>query len=279
MVDRQFGLPPLNMALARTLISRTYAYQMVQEISADPEVMIQKLSEALVLLAQIAGDIPELHSLEINPVRLDVGRLRVINARAQLAEPVQLAIRPYPRELIEWAMLPQSRQRIEIRPVKSEDEASHQTFLSELSDESVRLRFFQLRRNFSHDEMAGMVQIDYEREMAFIAVIEERTFGEVRIYVDADQLRCEFAVVVLDEMRGERLGWVLMRKVIEYATEEGVIEMFGLVLPENRGMLKLASRLSFAQRYDQNEDAIVVTKQLNPPEPWQAERMAKRKAY
>ncbi|MAM88091.1 MAG: GNAT family N-acetyltransferase [unclassified Hahellaceae] len=279
LVDRQFALPPLNMALARNLVTKTYAYKIVQEVSRDPEETLLQLCEALVLLAQIAADIPELHSLEINPVRLDQSSLLVISARAQLAEPVQLSIQPYPRELVEWIMLPVSRRRVEIRPVRSEDEESHQQFLSELGDDSVRMRFFQLRRNFSHDEMAGMVQIDYDREMAFIAVHEGRTLGEVRIFVDADQLRCEFAVVVLDELRGERLGWVLMRKVIEFATEQGIIEMFGLVLPNNRAMLALAAKLSFAIRYDEEEDVMVVTKQLNEPEPWQAERMLLRRAY
>ena len=277
ITDRQIALPPLNMVLARDLLSQTYMSRLLKEFSYSPEQDIQRLCETLVLLSQIVIDIPEIKGLEILPLYFDKNGAVAVNAMIDLSEPARLAIQPYPQELREWIMLPKSKRKVELRPVRGEDEPNHIAFHAKLSSESIRYRFFHYRKSFSHDELVQMLQIDYDREMAFVAVSydngSEEFLGVVRTWTDPDNLQCEFAIIVRDDLKGERLGWVLMRKMIDYSTERGTIEMVGSVLPDNRPMLRLAEKLGFSVNYDEDEEVMVVQLQLNEPDEWQAERL------
>ncbi len=278
IADRRLALPPLNMALARDLLSQTYMYQLLINYSYRPEQDITKVCETLVLLSQLTMDIPEIKALEILPLYFDRNGAVAVNATAELGEPVKSAILPYPQELREWIILPRSRRKVELRPVRGEDELSQIEFHSRLSPESIRYRYFHYRKHFSHDELVQMVQIDYDREMAFVAtgMMDDGTaemLGIVRAWTDPDNLFCEFAIIVRDDMKGERLGWVLMRKIIEYCTERGTIEMIGSVLADNRPMLALAQKLGFAIRYDDEEEVMALRLPLNTPDEWQAERL------
>ena len=127
-----------------------------------------------------------------------------------------------------------------------------------------------------------MVQIDYDREMVFIANAPkqdgegEETLGTVRTWTDADNLRCEFAVMVDDRMKGEGLGVALMQKMIEYCRARGTMEMIGNVLPDNRPMLQLAEHLGFEIKFNPEEEVMDLRLVLNEPEKdWQKERLKK----
>jgi len=237
--------------------------------------------ETLVTLSQIVIDIPRIKGLEILPLLFNEGGAVAVDLAIDLDEPARLVIQPYPRELEEWVTLPRSGRRVIIRPVRAEDEPSHQEFHQRQSPESIRFRFFQYRRQFTHEDIAQMVQIDYDREMVFIASAEKpdnpdesETLGAVRVWTDADNLRCEFAVMVRDDMKGEGLGQTLMRKMIEYCRSKGTVEMVGDVLPDNRPMLRIAERLGFHIRYNPEEDIMDLRLPLNPPgDDWQRERL------
>ena len=179
-------------------------------------------------------------------------------------------------------MLPKSGRRVIIRPVLAEDEPAHREFHEHQSPESIRYRFFQYRKHFSREDVAQMVQIDYDREMVFIANARreggggEETLGTVRTWTDADNLRCEFAVMVDDRMKGEGLGLRLMQKMINYCRARGTIEMVGDVLPDNRPMLQLAEHLGFDIRYNHEEDVMELRLLLNEPQSdWQKEQLKK----
>ncbi|WP_020406894.1 bifunctional acetate--CoA ligase family protein/GNAT family N-acetyltransferase [Hahella ganghwensis] len=278
VADRRVALPPLNMVLARDLLSQTYMYKLLLDFSYRPEQDINKVCETLVLLSQITMDIPEIKTLEILPLYFDRSGAVAVNATAELGEPMKPAILPYPQELREWILLPKSKRKVELRPVRGEDEPNQIDFHSRLSPESIRYRYFHYRKSFSHDEMVQMLQIDYDREMAFVAMAQnddgsEEALGIVRAWTDPDNLFSEFAIIVRDDLKGERLGWVMMRKIIEYCTERGTIEMIGSVLPENRPMLALAQKLGFAIRYDDEEEVMALRLPLNTPDEWQAERL------
>ncbi|MGO1233350.1 MAG: GNAT family N-acetyltransferase, partial [Marinobacter sp.] len=104
----------------------------------------------------------------------------------------------------------------------------------------------------------------------------EETLGTVRTWTDADNLRCEFAVMVDDRMKGEGLGIRLMQKMIDYCRARGTMEMVGDVLPDNRPMLQLAEHLGFEVRYNAEEDVMDLRLVLNEPESdWQKERLKK----
>ena len=283
MSDRQIALPPLNMVLARELLRRTYMYRLLKEHSLRPEEDIRAVSETLVMLSQIAIDIPEIRGLEISPLQFDGDGAVAVNVAIDLDKrPGRPIIQPYPRELEESIVLPKSGRRVIIRPVLAEDEPAHREFHEHQSPESIRYRFFQYRKQFSHEDVAQMVQIDYDREMVFIANARreddegEETLGTVRTWTDADNLRCEFAVMVDDRMKGEGLGIRLMQKMISYCRARGTMEMVGDVLPDNRPMLQLAEHLGFDIKYNSEEDVMDLRLVLNEPESdWQKERLKK----
>lgn len=281
MTDRQIALPPLNMVLARELLRRTYMYKLLMEHSLKPEEDIRAVSETLVTLSQIVIDIPEIKGLEISPLLFNENGAVAVNVAINLDEkPNRPIIQPYPKELEEWIVLPRSGRRVVIRPVLAEDEPAHRAFHEHQSPESIRYRFFQYRKHFSREDVAQMVQIDYDREMVFIANAPredgegEETLGTVRTWTDADNLRCEFAVMVDDKMKGEGLGVALMQKMIDYCRARGTMEMIGNVLPDNRPMLQLAEHLGFEIKYNTEEEVMDLRLVLNEPEKdWQKERL------
>ena len=283
MTDRQIALPPLNMVLARELLRRTYMYKLLKEHSLKPEEDIRAVSETLVTLSQIVIDIPEIQGLEIAPLLFNEQGAVAVNVAINLAEkPGRPIIQPYPRELEEWIVLPKSGRRVIIRPVLAEDEPAHRAFHELQSPESIRYRFFQYRKHFSREDVAQMVQIDYDREMVFIANAPredgegEETLGTVRTWTDADNLQCEFAVMVHDNMKGEGLGVALMQKMIDYCRARGTVEMVGNVLPDNRPMLQLAEHMGFEIRFNTEDDVMDLRLVLNEPEKdWQRERLGK----
>ena len=283
MTDRQIALPPLNMVLARELLRRTYMYRLLEEHSLRPQEDIRAVSETLVTLSQMAIDMPEIRGLEISPLLFNGRGAVAVNVAIDLdEEPGKPIIQPYPRELEEWIVLPKSGRRVIIRPVLAEDEPAHREFHEHQSPESIRYRFFQYRKHFSREDVAQRVQIDYDREMVFIANARreggggEETLGTVRTWTDADNLRCEFAVMVDDRMKGEGLGIRLMQKMINYCRARGTIEMVGDVLPDNRPMGQLAEHLGFTIRYNHEEDVMELRLQLNEPQSdWQKEQLQK----
>ncbi|WP_417565538.1 GNAT family N-acetyltransferase [Marinobacter sp.] len=283
MTDRQIALPPLNMVLARELLRRTYMYKLLREHSLKPEEDIRAVSETLVTLSQIVIDIPEIQGLEIAPLLFNEQGAVAVNIAINLADkPGRPIIQPYPRELEEWIVLPKSGRRVILRPVLAEDEPAHRAFHELQSPESIRYRFFQYRKHFSREDVAQMVQIDYDREMVFIANAPredgegEETLGTVRTWTDADNLQCEFAVMVHDKMKGEGLGVALMQKMIDYCRARGTMEMVGNVLPDNRPMLQLAEHLGFEVKFNTEEEVMDLRLVLNEPEKdWQRERLGK----
>jgi acetyltransferase len=219
-----------------------------------------------VQISQIVVDLPEVVELDINPLFADGDGVLALDARIRVAKATQrgaerLAIRPYPQDLAEFFTFASGRKLL-LRPIRPEDEPAHQAFFGRLSPEDVRFRFFGVVRELAHSEMARFTQIDYDREMAFIATAPgasglEETFGVVRSVSDPDGQKCEFAVVVRSDLKGQGLGRALMQKLIRYARSRGVVAIVGQVLRENRAMLALAEGLGFKPSGNSMAGAIV----------------------
>jgi acetyltransferase len=149
-----------------------------------------------------------------------------------------------------------------------------------LSPQAIRYRFFQPRTQFTRLELAQATQIDYAREMAFIATTESavgkaETLGVVRAWIDADNVSAEFAIIVDDACRGENLGRLLTEKIIDFARERGILVLRGSVLPDNQPMRRLARRLGFASQFNEDDQIIELKMPLNEPaDDWQRERLA-----
>ncbi|WP_370314351.1 GNAT family N-acetyltransferase [Thalassolituus sp.] len=273
LVDRQVALPPLNANLAEKLIRRSHFYEVLQERSEDPERDLLTLERWLVALSHMALNHPWLAGLEVNAIRQQVGRYRVIGVAAEVGRHMRCAILPYPTELEAGFSSPRGTQ-YHVRPIRGEDEPLLRQFYEGLSAESLRLRFFNARRRFDHNELARLTQIDYDREMALVAINGDRLYGVVRVWVDPDDVAAEFSVIVDDNCRGERLGHHLMSRIIGYLKERGVLQIYGTVLPENGPMLRLAERLGFSQKLNSADGVVEVAMTLNTMKhAWQRRRM------
>ena len=160
----------------------------------------------------------------------------------------RFAIQPYPAELAET---PTWRGReLLVRPIRPEDEARHRAFAVKLAPEDVRLRFFSVRRELPRSELARLVQIDYEREMAFVALEPQpdgtpRTLGVVRAVADPDNVEAEFAIILGVEAQGQGLGRLLLDKMVRYLKGHGTQRLVAIVLRENKAMRELATRSGF----------------------------------
>jgi acetyltransferase len=163
-------------------------------------------------------------------------------------------IRPYPKEWERHITL-RDGQAVFIRPVRPEDEPLYPPFLSCVSAEDLRLRFFAPVKDFSHTFIARFTQLDYARAMAFIALDESsgRMLGVVRLHADANYDSGEYAVLVRSDLKGRGLGWVLMQLIIEYARTEGLRTIAGQVLRENSTMLAMCRELGFTVSSDPDE--------------------------
>ncbi len=164
---------------------------------------------------------------------------------------------PYPAELEEhWDS---AGEHLTIRPVRPDDSARHRAFFDRLTPEDIRLRFFAALRELTPAQLARFTRIDYERDMAFIAVRDNTgdTVGVARLVRDADTGIDEFAVIVQQDVKGKGLGTHMMRRLIDWARRRGVPEIRGEILAENTAMLTFARNLGFALRHLPSDPEIV----------------------
>jgi acetyltransferase len=261
--DKALALPPLDLRLARDLIERTRVSKLLRAYRDVPAVKPDAVAMALVKLAQMAADIPEIRELDINPLIADESGIMAVDARVVVGHaepkfkgsgPFNLAVRAYPTQ---WERHLQVRDgwRIFARPIRQEDEPLIHDFLRHVTSEDLRLRFFAPMKEFSHDFIARLTQLDYARAMAFLAFDEttNELLGVVRIHSDSIYESGEYAILLRSDLKGRGLGWVLMQLIIEYARSEGLKVISGDVLQENAVMLDMCRRLGFEIKTDPTE--------------------------
>ncbi|MBE9553511.1 MAG: bifunctional acetate--CoA ligase family protein/GNAT family N-acetyltransferase [Proteobacteria bacterium] len=252
--DKALALPPLNMRLAREVMSRTRIYEQLKGYRGHRPVNMDAIALTLIKVSQLVVDLGDVAELDINPLVADAYGVVALDARIRVAPAIKpaaarLTIRPYPKELEELIPLGDGRTLL-LRPVRPEDEPSLQAGFANLTSEEIRLRFFVSMATLSHVAAARFTQLDYEREMALILTepgVAGKTeiYGVVRISADPDIERAEYAVIVRHDMTGMGLGVLLMRRMIDYARKREIGEIFGDVLRENATMLKLCKILGF----------------------------------
>lgn len=258
------ALPPLNQALARYQIIGALKDGKIREQASPVRLDIDALGQVLCQLSELLLAFPEIQELDLHPLQACGEEMVILDARLVLAERGQQvlppAIRPYPTELEEGAWL-KDQSHVLLRPIRPEDEPAHKQFVRQVSDEDRYKRFFADVGELGHEELARMTQIDYDREMAFVAVGQDGPFsqqilGVVRAIASPDQSDAEFAILVRSDLKGLGLGKLMMEKIVRYARERGIGQLSGMTMPSNRGMINLAKRLGF--KIDiQLEDGIV----------------------
>jgi len=234
-------MPPLNLPLARGFATR----------AGVPEACLTACTRLLVRISQLVVDEPGW----LRPEGAVVGHaaigLRPPGTRAQLA------ISPYPEHLIEaWSA---KGQDFIVRPIRPEDAEAHAAMIRRVPAEDLRFRFFTAMREISPEQMARLTQIDYEREMAFIAVrvADQATVGVARLVREVGEPRGEFAIVVEPSVKGLGLARHLMDRLTGWAREVGVSKISGSVLADNHAMLGFVRRLGFTVQRVEGEPELV----------------------
>jgi acetyltransferase len=270
--DQAVALPPLNLSLAGDLISRTRVSRLLAGYRDRPTADFDALKLTLTQVSQLIVDVPEIVELDINPLFADQQGVLALDARIGIQaaagkEPTaRLAIRPYPKALEEEVTL-KSGHRVLLRPIRPEDEPEHSAFFKQLVQDDVYFRFFGAVRQMPHSQLARYTQIDYDREMAFIATGPgedggSETYGVVRTVCDPDNTVAEFAIIVRSDKKGQGLGQLLTDKIIRYCRARGTIEIVGQALRSNYPMLKLARAAGFHTTYLPEQGVVEIRLKL-----------------
>jgi acetyltransferase len=283
IADRAVELPPLNQFLAQRLIARVRAADMLGEWRGAPAVKREAIEHILMRVSEMVCALPQLREMDINPVIVDESGALVVDARIVVdhAPPSahsydHLAILPYPSNYTQnWPM--RGGGQYTMRPIQPDDATMLQDFMRKLSDKARYYRFVSSVREHSVRMLARFTLIDYDREMALVAIYKQRTptedgefieteriIGVSRYITNPDLSSCEFSLVVDDEFSGQGLGSRLMLSIMDVARHKGLSEIDGLVLTKNTDMLKLMKSLGFhIQAYADDPDFKICSKALS----------------
>jgi len=251
--DTGHALPPLDLRLAHDLIRQTRVSKLLRGYRDRPAADLDAIALTLVRLSYLVALHPAIREIDINPLIADEKGALVLDARVRIEDPairprVPLAIRPYPNEwekTIEIA----GYGPIFVRPIRPEDEALYARFFAKVEQEDMRLRFFTPKTSLTHAFLARLTQIDYAREIAFVALDKDgELLGVSRFIADPDYVRGEYAVLVRSDLKGRGIGGRLMEELIAYARANGLKTIFGSVLAHNTTMLRLCEDLGFQIR-------------------------------
>jgi len=266
------ALPPLNRRLAMDLVARGgFARDAAED---ERETLETEIATVLVRLSQLLTDIDEITAIELDSLHVEtsgvVARERHIQVekRGRHAGFRRFAIRPYPKELeqqIDWR-----GRTLLIRPIRPEDETTLADLIASLDPEDSRMRFFGTMRKLPRSQLARFTQIDYDREIALVAIERnadgvERSLGEARMVADPDNAVAEFAILVASDVKGGGLGRRLMESLIDCARKRGIGQLRGETLNENQRMQDLARKLGFTLKTGPGVVEMRLT--LHPPAP------------
>ncbi|HEX9626204.1 MAG TPA: bifunctional acetate--CoA ligase family protein/GNAT family N-acetyltransferase [Acidiferrobacterales bacterium] len=274
MQDRFVSLPPLNRVIAAQMIERTRVSRLLGNFRHMPAVNREALENVLLRVSELVCELPEVIELDINPLIVDERDAVAVDARMTVAQPppsarryAHMAIHPYPSHLVQRRQLSDGTEVV-YRPIRPEDSGIEQDFVRRLSPRSKYFRFMRVLHELNREMLVRFTQIDYDQEMALIAVIEqdgrEVEVGVARYATGPDGKSCEFAIVVADEWRRRGIGFHLMSQLMAIARARGLETMESEVLTENTGMLGLVQRLGFAIKPHADDPGIRwVTRRLN----------------
>ena len=270
--DFSIGLPPLDQVLARRIVEETRIYEALSKgLRNEPPVDLRSLEEVMVRFSNMIVDFPEIAEMDLNPLVVSDRKISVLDARIIIDPRVSehaegyphLVIMPYPTKYVTpWKL----RDGIEVilRPIRPEDEPIELEFIRGLSTETSRFRFFQIIKDLPHEALVRFCNIDYDREMAFIAETREaerrKEIGVARLIIEPNKKRGEFAVVVADKHQASGLGTKLVDMLIGVAKEKGIENMYGIIMSENLKMIRLCEKLGFSIRRE--EDNVIAELKL-----------------
>jgi acetyltransferase len=276
--DQAIGLPPLNSTLARRMMEQTKIYKALQGIRGRKPVDLEKLEQILVLFSQLVIEQPLIKEIDINPLLVTENNLIALDARVLLYEPeihkndiILPAIRPYPNQYTQLTKFGDGKD-IKIRPIRPEDEPQVVNFFTDLSQQSIYLRFFRsisYHSLISHERLARICFVDYDQEIALVAIYHNPVTDEREILAIARLSRvhgnteeAELGLLVKDNYQRQGLGTLLGQNLIKIAEKEGIKKIIADILPDNQGMQNLCKKLGF--KLQKSADLITATYVLQP---------------
>lgn len=256
MRDRAIALPPLNQFIANQLIQRTRIAKLLGKFRNMPAVNMGMIINILLRVSEMACELPDIMEMDINPLIVNDQTALVVDARIilkavakRIPQYSHMAIHPYPNDLIESHILKNGTPII-IRPIRPEDANITQEFVRNLSPQSKYFRFLQHIRELAPGALVRLTQIDYDREMTFVATSEkngnEIFIGVAHYITNPDRESAEFAIVVADEWQHKGVGSKLMHCLINEAKAQALCSLIGVVLATNAGMLEMVQHLGFS---------------------------------
>jgi acetyltransferase len=271
--DKRLEFPPLNESLAQQMLESLQIYPLLEGYRGAPRKNIEKLIEVLIRMSYLAADYPEIKELDINPLIVTATDVIALDARIVVDEEVMthpvkeyshLILRPYPESLIQTTSL-KDGSPVTLRPIKPEDEPMWLELLASCSKESIYHRF---RYDFyfdSHEVATQFCFIDYDREIAIVAEIEEegnkKLIGVGRLIADPDVEIMEYAVLITDSWQKKELGYILTEYCMEIAKIRDIKTLVAETTRDNKPMISVFRKLNFKIRF--NEDSTVsVRKEL-----------------
>ena len=252
-------------------MERTSIYKVLQGVRGQKGVNLPSLQMLLVRFSQLVCDFPEIVEMDLNPLLASPQRLLALDGRVVLAPADQrpedrprLAIHPYPNQYDATFAL-RDGTPIRVRAIKPEDEPLIIDLHARHSEQTIRMRFFSLVKTLSRDSLIRLCHLDYDREMALVAVLNEggtrKILGVSRYYLTPETGEAEFALVVGDSHQRQGLGRHLLTRLLEIAKERGVKKLVGQVLRENRPMLALTTSLGFSSPRTVEGDVVEVERE------------------
>lgn len=254
VADKALGLPPLDNVLAADMLDRTRISKLLAGYRNRPAADRSAILDVMVRVSQLSAHIPEITELDINPLLVDSESVIALDARIRVApapvhqpgENPAFAIRPYPAS---WDTVADTASgSVRMRPIRPSDEMLYDEFFNHLKHQDLRFRFFGDVARPSRDQIAQLTQIDYSRAMAFVALGSDKgsLLGVSRLSSDPDKQAAEFAILVRSDKQGQGIGTKLLQQLIDYAQFSGIGTLWGDVLIENEGMLRMANEFGFS---------------------------------
>lgn len=272
MKDRTLALPPLNSFIAKQLIEQTRIAKLLGKFRNMPAVNLDLIVKILLRVSEMVCEIPEIEEMDINPLIINDQKAAVVDARIVIQPYATLtkhyahmAIHPYPEHLISSYNV-ENGSIITIRPIRPEDALMTQAFVRNLSSQSKYFRFMQHIRELNSETLVRLTQIDYDREMTFVATYIdddiEKCIGVAHYITNPDRESCEFAIAVADDWQNKGIGSRLMKSLCSEAKMQGLYIIKGVVLATNTAMIEMTHHLGFEIVNSEDPTITIIVKNL-----------------